>query len=243
MARRSATPTRSSRSSPPPRWSTGGRSAPPSRAAATDEVLALTVRGADPAAVLWARTMRLRDALEAGDAPTAVEPSSDRLERLAAESRRTYYRWCLLVLQAARAIFAGRLDEGERLAEEAVELNRRHGDDADQEHTVQRLALALERRDPHDAPAGRAARLRGALPAAARCGGDARARRARARARRRGPRRGRRCSPATASPSSCARPTGCAALVLLAEPVAARGDRDAVEQLATALAPQRRPTR
>ena len=51
----------------------------------------------------------------------------------------------------ARA-FAGRLDEGERLAEEAVELNRRHGDDADQEYTVQRLALALLRRRPQDAP-------------------------------------------------------------------------------------------
>ena len=57
-----------------------------------------------------------------------------------------------LVLQAAVALFAGPLDEGERLAEEAIALNRRHGDDAEQEHTVQRLALALERRDPPAVP-------------------------------------------------------------------------------------------
>ena len=122
------------------------------RAAATDEVLALTAAPRlDLAAVFWARTMRLRDALEAGDLDT-VDAELDRLARLAADSRRTYFRWCLLVLQAARALFAGRLAEGERLADEAVELNRRHGDDADQEYTVARLALALLRRRPQDAP-------------------------------------------------------------------------------------------
>ena len=128
---------------------------PPERAAArraaAEEVLGLAVRGADLAAVFWARTIKLRDALEAGELD-AVDAELDRLARMAAESRRTYYRWCLLVLQAARAIFAGRLAEGERLAEDAVALNRRHGDDADQEHTVQRLALALLRRRPQDAP-------------------------------------------------------------------------------------------
>jgi len=128
---------------------------PPQRAAArqaaTEEVLGLAVRGADLAAVFWARTSKLRDALEAGEVD-AVDAELGRLARLSAESRRTYYRWCLLVLQAARALFAGRLTEGERLAEEAVALNRSHGDDADQEHSVQRLALALLRRRPQDAP-------------------------------------------------------------------------------------------
>jgi len=128
---------------------------PPGRTAvregATEEVLRLAVRGADFAAVFWARTIRLRDALEAGRLDS-VDAELDRLARLAAESRRSYYRWCLLMLQAARVIFAGRLDEGERLAEQAVALNRRHGEDADQEHTVQRLALALQRRRPREAP-------------------------------------------------------------------------------------------
>ena len=54
------------------------------RAAATDEVLALTARRGDLAAVFWARTMRLRDALEAGDLAT-VDAELDRLARLAAD--------------------------------------------------------------------------------------------------------------------------------------------------------------
>jgi hypothetical protein len=120
------------------------------RSDATEEVLALTVRGTDLAAVFWARTTRLCEALKAGQLDV-VDTELDHLARLSAESRRTYYRWCLLVLQAARATFAGRLTEGARLAEEAVELNRRHGG-ADQEHTVQRLALALQRRRPREAP-------------------------------------------------------------------------------------------
>ena len=117
---------------------------------ATDEVLARAVRGADLAAVFWARTTRLREALKAGQLDV-VDAELEHLAQLSAESRRTYYRWCLLVLQAARAIFAGRLGQGERLAEEAVELNRRTGA-ADQEYTVQRLALALQRRRPREAP-------------------------------------------------------------------------------------------
>jgi hypothetical protein len=94
---------------------------------------------------------RLRELLEAGRLD-GVDLELEQLEQLASDSRRTYYRWCVLVLQAARAIFAGRLAEGERLAEEAVTLNRRHGEDADQEHTVQRLALSMLRGRPRDAP-------------------------------------------------------------------------------------------
>ena len=205
------------------------------RAAATDEVLALTARRGDLAAVFWARTMRLRDALEAGDLAT-VDAELDRLARLAADSRRTYFRWCLLVLQAARALFAGRLAEGERLAAEAVELNRRHGDDADQEYTVQRLALALLRRRPQDAPVAElrdyAARYP-ALPvweAMLRAGGA----------------RPRLADAAPRSVEACARdgfaavlrtPDWLCALALLAEPVAALGTPEQVEQLIAALAP------
>ena len=122
----------------------------PVRRAATEEVLERAVGGADLAAVFWARTTRLREALKAGQVGV-VDTELDHLAQLSAESRRTYYRWCLLVLQAARATFAGRLGEGERLAEEAVQLNRRQGG-ADEEYTVQRLALALQRRRPREAP-------------------------------------------------------------------------------------------
>src|SRR5829696_4885861 len=204
------------------------------RAAATDEVLDLTVRRRDLAPVFWARTMRLRDALEAGRLD-AVDAELDRLAALAAESRRSYYRWCLLVLQAARAIFAGSLAEGERLAQQAVELNRRHGEDADQEHTVQRLALALLRRRPRDAPLDAlreyAARYPGlpvwdAMLAQAEHGLGSRA--------------ARRSVDALARDGFAAilrTPDWLCALALLAEPVAELGAAEQVERLAEALAP------
>ena len=204
------------------------------RAAATDEVLALTARRGDLAAVFWARTMRLRDALEAGDLAT-VDAELDRLARLAADSRRTYFRWCLLVLQAARALFAGRLAEGERLAAEAVELNRRHGDDADQEYTVQRLALALLRRRPQDAPVAELRDYAARYPALP----VWEAMRARAE-------HARGFDAAPRSVEACARdgfaavlrtPDWLCALALLAEPVAALGTPEQVEQLIAALAP------
>jgi hypothetical protein len=122
----------------------------PVRRAATEEVLARVAGGADLAAAFWARMTRLRDAFGAGQLDV-VDAELERLAALSAESRRTYYRWYLLVLQAARATFAGRLAEGEQLAEEAVELNRRSGA-ADQEYTAQRVALAMQRQRPREAP-------------------------------------------------------------------------------------------
>ena len=208
----------------------------PSARAAADEVLAL--RGA--------RRRPRRGLVGAHDAASrrargraarrASTGELDRLARLAAESRRTYYRWCLLVLQAARAMFAGRLAEGERLAEEAVTLNRRHGEDADQEYTVQRLALALLRGRPQDAPLAAlrdyAARYP-ALPvwdamlAQAELGPGPR-------------RRARRRLDGIARDGFAAllrTPDWLCGLALLAEPVAALGTPEQVAQLAALLAP------
>jgi len=203
------------------------------RAAATEEVLALAARGADLAAVFWARTIKLRDALEEGRLD-AVDAELDRLARMAAESRRTYYRWCLLVLQAARAIFGGRLAEGERLADEAVALNRRHGDDADQEHTVQRLALALQRRRPQDAPLaalGDYAARYPALPV-----WEAMLAQAEWAMRSDGG-RGVEAQSGDGFAALLRSPDWLCGLALLAEPVAAAGTTEQVERLAAALAP------
>jgi hypothetical protein len=209
---------------------------PPGRDAvrrdAAEEVLAQAVRGADLAAVFWARTTRLCEALKAGQL-AVVDSELDHLARLSAESRRTYYRWCLLVLQAARATFAGRLAEGEALAEEAAQLNRRSGG-ADQEHAVQRLALALQRRRPRAAPLAALRDYAARHPALPvwqamlaqvewNLGLDS----------------GR------GTMAICARdgfapilrtPDWLCGLVLLAEPVAAWGTPDEIEQLASALA-------
>ena len=139
------------------------------------------------------------------------------------------------MLQAARALFAGRLAEGERLAAEAVELNRRHGDDADQEYTVQRLALALLRRRPQDAPVAELRDYAARYPALP----VWEAMRARAE-------HARGFDAAPRSVEACARdgfaavlrtPDWLCALALLAEPVAALGTPEQVEQLIAALAP------
>ena len=57
----------------------------------------------------------------------------------------------MTVAEAGRAAFAGRLDEADGLTEEALAINRRHGDDCFQEHTVGRLVLARLRWRPHEA--------------------------------------------------------------------------------------------
>jgi hypothetical protein len=120
------------------------------RRAASDEVVRLAGPVADHGALLWAHVQRIRDALQVGDAAGAVA-GIDRARPIARASRRSYHRWFLLVVEAAWATFRGSLEEGERLAAEALALNRQHGDDCEQEHTVQRLVLARLRWRPQDA--------------------------------------------------------------------------------------------
>ena len=197
-----------------PVWSTGGRSGrrrarrrPPRRSAWP---------GAAPTgAVWWARTMRLRDALEAAGRE-AVDAELSRLAAVRTEPP-TYHRCA----RSAASPWATppRLAEGERLAEAAAELNRRHGDDATRSTRVQRLVLARARRRPRGR-AGGALSTTPPLPRPARVDGDAGQAEHR-RTPRRGARRARR-SPRTASPGSphARRARG---LALLAEPVAAAG--------------------
>ena len=120
--------------------------------------------GADAAAARRAR---------GGRRSTRVDAELAQLARLSAESRRGYFRWCLLVLQSARAAFAGRLAEGARLADEAEELNRRHGGSDAGAHrgaARPRAPAPASRRGA----ARRPARLRGPACGAPGVGGDAR---------------------------------------------------------------------
>ena len=82
----------------------------------------------------------------------------DRARPVANATRRSFSRWMLMVAEAGHAAFAGRLDEADRMTEEALALNRRHSDDCFHEHTVGRLVLARLRWRPQDADA---AQLRG----------------------------------------------------------------------------------
>jgi hypothetical protein len=122
------------------------------RRADAAETIALAAATGDPEAALWAHMIRYVDALSLGEI-AAADAELEAYAALAEPLRQPYYRWYLTVLRAGRAVFAGRLEEGERLSIEAVELNREHEPDAEQEHAVQRLALALARGRPADADA------------------------------------------------------------------------------------------
>jgi hypothetical protein len=127
------------------------------RAAAAEEVVRAAALHADHMALAWAYLQLVRDAVQAGDVARA-DALLDRVRPVADATRRTFVRWMVLVAEAGRAAFAGRLEDADRLTEEALEVNRRHGEDCLQEHTVQRLVLARLRRRPQDVDL---ARLRG----------------------------------------------------------------------------------
>jgi hypothetical protein len=127
------------------------------RAAAAEEVVRAAARHADHSALVWAYLHRVRDALESGDVARA-DADLDRSRAVALQTRRSHPRWMQLVADAGRAAFGGRLEEAARLNEEALALNRRHGEDCFQEHTVASLVLARLRWRPQDADL---ARLRG----------------------------------------------------------------------------------
>ncbi|HEY7074827.1 MAG TPA: AAA family ATPase [Solirubrobacteraceae bacterium] len=121
----------------------------PERADRRRAAAAEVVRHGDQGPLLWAHVQRIRDALQEGDV-AAADAELDRARPVAVRLRRSYHRWYVLVVEAARAAFAGRLADAERLGEEALEINRRHGEDCEQEHTVHRLVLAKLAWRPHE---------------------------------------------------------------------------------------------
>ena len=107
-------------------------------------------RHADHGAIVWAYLHLVHDALQAGDVGRA-DALLDRARPVADATRRTLPRagWSWWPRAAARRSPGGwRTPSG--LAEEALALNRRHGEDCLQEYTVQRLVLARLRLRPQD---------------------------------------------------------------------------------------------
>jgi DNA-binding CsgD family transcriptional regulator len=94
------------------------------RLAAATEILALAPQIGEPTVALWGQRPRIADLMELGDV-AAAEAELDAYERLAAESRQPIFIWQAAVRRAMMAIFYGQLDEGERLAQRALELGRR----------------------------------------------------------------------------------------------------------------------
>jgi len=121
-----------------------------SRAQAAEEVVRVAARHADRVALVWAYLHRMRDAMQEGDIARA-DADLDRARSVAHGSSRSHLRWFLMVYEAGRAAFAGRLDEADRMSEDALTINRRHGEDCLQEYTVARLVIARLRWRPREA--------------------------------------------------------------------------------------------
>ncbi len=110
-----------------------------------EEILSLAGRAGDPELALTAWASKVVDHLRLGDIP-AVDDDLRVFERLLGEVRHgPRVAWYLATYRAMRALFAGRLDEAETLADEAVGLGQKAASvDAPLNHAAQLLSIRRE---------------------------------------------------------------------------------------------------
>ncbi|MGH2588642.1 MAG: ATP-binding protein [Dehalococcoidia bacterium] len=89
------------------------------RRALADEIIAIGEQLGDDDLTLRGRGLRVIDLFERGEM-IAVEAEVARHGELSERLRQPYYRWQTLVCDATLALFAGRVEEGERLSREAL---------------------------------------------------------------------------------------------------------------------------
>jgi hypothetical protein len=116
-----------------------------------DEMVQLGVAVGDAESELLGRRFRVVALLERGDL-TAVDAEVKAFERTAARLRWPLVAWYPVAWRAMRAIIEGRLDDADRLAQEAKTIGQRGGSvnaalAADSQH----LRVALERGRPDEA--------------------------------------------------------------------------------------------
>ncbi|MGH7819602.1 MAG: hypothetical protein ACREQ9_07510, partial [Candidatus Binatia bacterium] len=104
-------------------WALWGPDNVEERLAIATEVVRLGTAAGDDGMALAGHTWRLAAELELGGIE-AVDRDFDAVLRLAEKTRQPYYRWWSLALQVMRALFAGRLDLGGRLADEALAVGQ-----------------------------------------------------------------------------------------------------------------------
>ena len=114
------------------------------RIAVADHLRAVTARTRDTELILQALRWSIIDLLEIGDIPAADEHIA-RYSAVAAELGRPIYRWWAAVFRAMRLIFAGDLDQGMTVAEEAWRHGRRTTDAALQFYGLQTGMIMRER--------------------------------------------------------------------------------------------------
>ncbi len=91
------------------------------RAAATDRMLALASELGDREMTFRAHHLRLGLKLEIGDRE-GVDREFEASEQLAAELRQPFFRWIIAAARVTRALLDGRLEEADRLGNEALSL-------------------------------------------------------------------------------------------------------------------------
>jgi tetratricopeptide (TPR) repeat protein len=98
------------------------------RLANAGEMLSVATAMGDLEMAILARHCRLHAYLELGDIRT-VDTELDAMASLADRSGQPFHRWHVVCLRATRAILEGRLEDGVRLAEEALRIGKiRHSE-------------------------------------------------------------------------------------------------------------------
>ncbi len=96
------------------------------RRALASSIIDLARRSGDREMAADGHGWRLFAHLELADL-TGVERDLDALARLANETRHPHYVWLTAMFRGMRALLAGRFDDGDRLAHEALALGQRYG--------------------------------------------------------------------------------------------------------------------
>jgi eukaryotic-like serine/threonine-protein kinase len=102
------------------------------------EVLGLAEKARDPKMAQWGHSLRLGAQLELGDIP-AVDREIEAGARLAEELRQPQFLAWTVLFRAMRALFDGRFEEGEQLAQQTLALAQR----AQDPFLIQRFPIQL----------------------------------------------------------------------------------------------------
>ncbi|MEA2283324.1 MAG: hypothetical protein QOK21_3931, partial [Solirubrobacteraceae bacterium] len=122
------------------------------RLAASAESVRLADAVGSPERGLWGHVNRFADVLELGEIAEA-DAELEASVRLTHELRHGWFAWYAPMLEGTRALFSGRLAEGERLVESARRERLRNDTGVNETYAAQRLMLALLRGRPGEADA------------------------------------------------------------------------------------------
>jgi class 3 adenylate cyclase len=118
-----------------------GPDGPKARLAVSEELVTIAVAADDCLAVLRGRVARVVDLVDAGYLD-GIDAEIEAVARLAEEARQPAWAWYPAKWRAMRALMAGRIDEGEKLAAAALAVGERpHGKTAFQAFVVQLVEI------------------------------------------------------------------------------------------------------